>query len=330
MACADPDTNYQASPQQAKDISVVHQKVSLTEYQKLQIWDPVYFGQLPKSKYDQMQKFSEEIQLGDAKMNNHCDLLSLQQNLKHADIPKFLAKKTPLNILKKYHKSNIKKKKTTFLCHIIPAAIVANFNTIRERAKVFKLFQDFENNKRELENYAIGYGIKSEKIESLLQNKEDLQEELSKRILPIPMSLILAQASEESGWGMGRLANACTNYFSLYATGSEVVPPDCIARGAPNRKLKKYDSILDNTSGYLMRLNGSISFYQDFREARMEMIKNKKFDGAALAGNLKEYAENPNYEGKLKRHIKTNNLKKWDKIFSFDKQTLPQINTLKP
>jgi Bax protein len=328
-ACGETNINYDSSARGEATV-VVDRKTSLSEYQKLQKWDPLFFGQLPKVKYDQLQRITEEILFGDAEMKKHCEGVSLKQLLKNTDIPKFLAKKTPYKLLSKYHKTDIKQKKITFLCHIIPAAIVANHKTISERAKLYKLIQDFEKNKDELENYAVGYGIKAELVKQIMEDKETYEIELSKRVLPIPMSLILAQASEESGWGMGRLANACTNYFSLYAYGTEVVPPDCIPKGAPNRKLKKYESILDNTEAYLMRLNGSINYYNDFREARYKMISSGKFDGSLLTGNLKEYAENPHYKEDLNRHIRINKLKKWDQLFSFDNKVLKAVNKAMP
>ena len=242
---------------------------------------------------------------------------SLKKSLAQSDIPLFIPQKVPVDKLKQLHAKDTAAMKKLFACYMVPTILLSNHNILTERAKFFVAFSDMRKpeNKEYVENLASAY---NENMDDYKQNLEKLKAALSKKLLPIPVSLALSQASQESGWGHdSKFARNCQNYYSVYHFGPSVVRPECIASQAKDRKLADYPNILASTEAYMMLLNSSKN-YTKFRNSRVKQIQKGTLSGKALTSKLGPYAEDPDYSERLQKHIRINSYEKWDVIFNFD------------
>ncbi len=111
------------------------------------------------------------------------------------------------------------------------------------------------------------------------------------RVDTIPVSLALAQAANESGWGTSRFALEGNAIFGQWTTagGRGLVPRE--RDEGETHKVRSFDRLIDSAHAYLRNLNTHRA-YRKFRAMRAEMRKaGKRLDGHALAGALLSYSE---------------------------------------
>lgn len=136
---------------------------------------------------------------------------------------------------------------------------------------------------------------------------------LLKRIDIVPVSLALAQAAKESGWGTSRFAVSANNYFGewCFAKGCGVVPEN--RNSGATHEVASFDNPADSVRSYLRNLNRHRA-YAAFRELRAEeREKGSALSGLSLAGGLSEYSERgPVYVEELRSMIRHNELEPYD------------------
>jgi len=91
-------------------------------------------------------------------------------------------------------------------------------------------------------------------------------DELIKRMHPPPISLVLAQAALESGWGSSRFFKDANNVFGIWSFStkdSRIIANE--SRGGKPIYLKKYDNFLGSVEDYHILLAKS-NTYSAFRE----------------------------------------------------------------
>lgn len=110
---------------------------------------------------------------------------------------------------------------------------------------------------------------------------------LLKRAQPIPPSLVLAQAANESAWGTSRFATKANNLFGqwCFSKGCGLVPKQ--RNDGATHEVRVFDSPAKSVAGYIHNLNTS-NAYKGLRDIR---AKNKDADGVDLAAGLKSYSE---------------------------------------
>ena len=128
----------------------------------------------------------------------------------------------------------------------------------------------------------------------------------------IPVSIALAQAAIESGWGTSRFViegNALFGQWSWFK-GSGIVPEKRDTERT--YEIKSFDNLGDSVAAYMKNLNSNIS-YKEFRMARNSFRINKSsINSIELIELLSNYAENTEYSKILKKIIIKNNLKDFD------------------
>lgn len=90
--------------------------------------------------------------------------------------------------------------------------------------------------------------------------------ELIKRMTPPPISLVIAQAALESGWGSSRFFKEANNVFGIWSFDND--EPRITANESRNGNaihLKKYENLLGSVEDYHILLARS-SAYEDFRD----------------------------------------------------------------
>lgn len=115
--------------------------------------------------------------------------------------------------------------------------------------------------------------------------------DLLARVDTVPVSLALAQAANESGWGTSRFALEGNAIFGQWTTagGRGLVPRE--RDEGKTYKVRAFDRLIDSAHAYLRNLNTHRA-YRKFRALRAGMRKaGKPLDGRALAGALLSYSE---------------------------------------
>jgi len=143
-----------------------------------------------------------------------------------------------------------------------------------------------------------------EKFETYKCNTID---ELKKRISPHPVSLVLAQAALESGWGTSRFFREGYNIFGVWSYSEN----DFRMKSGLNRSdneiyVKAYNDYIDSVHNYY-RTIGRVNAYKEFREKRT-----KCNNSLELSKYLNNYAEEGAYISLITSIIKDNNLSAYD------------------
>ncbi len=119
----------------------------------------------------------------------------------------------------------------------------------------------------------------------------DRVSDLLARVDTVPVSLALAQAANESGWGTSRFALEGNAIFGQWTTagGRGLVPKE--RDEDKTHKVRDFDRLIDSAHAYLRNLNTHRA-YRKFRAMRAEMRKaGKPLDSRALTGALLSYSE---------------------------------------
>ena len=106
----------------------------------------------------------------------------------------------------------------------------------------------------------------------------------------IPVSLALAQAAKETGWGTSRFALEGNALFGQWTWSGEGLRPKESDKNE-GHKVMKFNVLQASVRAYQRNLN-THSSYIDFRKARAELRDNgKPLDSLILAEYLDKYAE---------------------------------------
>mgnify|MGYP001210028087 CR=1 FL=1 len=208
------------------------------------------------------------------------------------------------------------KKKNLFIKIILPLIIEENNRIKLDRRKLFSILNKNKNSKKEkrwLDLKFKHYGVVNKDL-STLKIRMDI----------IPVSLAIAQAAKETGWGTSRFALEGNALFGQWTWSGEGIKP----AGADNdttHKVMKFKILKSSVRAYQRNLN-THSSYKQFRLARAELRDNKmKLDSLILSNYLDKYAETgEEYVKILKQIIKQNNLTELD-----DVKLLPSSTKLK-
>jgi len=145
-------------------------------------------------------------------------------------------------------------------------------------------------------------------------NSDDFWKTLLQRVDVVPVSLALAQAANESGWGTSRFAQLGKNLFGqwCFRQGCGIVP----ANRSPGQyhEVRKFTSVADSISSYLHNLNTHRAF-EALRKLRATLRNNRQaLSGSWLAGGLQHYsAQGETYIERIRAIITFNQLEKFDR-----------------
>ena len=199
---------------------------------------------------------------------------------------------------------NTKKRKEFFIQIVLPLILKENNNIKIDRKRLFSIINKSNNTnleKKWLEKKYKQYGIPSKDL-SILKIRMD----------EIPVSLALAQAAKETGWGTSRFAQEGNALFGQWTWSGEGLKPKDADQNE-GHKVMKFNVLQASVRAYQRNLNTHKS-YKDFRKARAELRdQGLPLDSLVLSEFLKNYAETGNqYVEVLKKIITQNNLKDFD------------------
>jgi len=167
-----------------------------------------------------------------------------------------------------------------FLRLVLPSAVHVNDSIDADRARLQALRggpNSSPEDARFVAELADRYGLAEPSLPELLE-----------RVDRIPISLLLAQAADESGWGRSRFAIEGNALYGQHASGHD--GPSIAARGARVR-MAAFASVCDATRAYVHNLNTSDA-YADLRSLRAKRrSEGNHASGPELAGGLLRYSE---------------------------------------
>jgi uncharacterized FlgJ-related protein len=118
-----------------------------------------------------------------------------------------------------------------------------------------------------------------------------LLEELLEKVDIVPVSLALAQAAEESGWGTSRFAALGNAVYGQWTWGKNAITPEKQRKELGNYGIASFETLQQSVCAYMLNLN-THNAYTSLRGKRAELRKkNENITGYILAGQLTKYSE---------------------------------------
>ena len=201
---------------------------------------------------------------------------------------------------------NSGKRKNLFIKIILPLVLEENNRIIIDRKKLFTILNKNKNSKDEikwLNQKFKQYGVVNKDL-ATLKVRMDI----------IPVSLAIAQAAKETGWGTSRFAIEGNALFGQWTWSGEGIKPAGADTDA-TYKVMKFNVLKASVRAYQRNLN-THSSYKKFRFIRAQLRDdNKKLDSLKLAEYLDNYAQTgTEYTKVLKQIIQQNQLKDFDEV----------------
>lgn len=138
--------------------------------------------------------------------------------------------------------------------------------------------------------------------------------ELLRRVDIVPMSLVMAQAANESAWGTSRFAREGNNIFGQWCfnEGCGLVPER--RRSDASHEVRSFGSVQGSVRAYLRNLNTHES-YAEMRDMRADMrAQGRPLDSMILARGLTRYSQRGMaYVHELQDIIRVNRLHAFDR-----------------
>ena len=129
-------------------------------------------------------------------------------------------------------------------------------------------------------------------------------DELLNKMIGPPTSLIIAQASLESGWGTSNVAKKANNLFGMKSFSKDQNRSIKVGKGT---YYKKYDTIDDSVKDYIMTL----ARHGAYKQLRAAIVNGE--NSLKLVKHLNNYSEiREEYGRKLTTIIKANDLLEHD------------------
>ena len=164
----------------------------------------------------------------------------------------------------------------------MPLILKENNNIRLDRKKLFSILNKNKNTKIEkkwLELKFKQYGVVNKDLSTLKIRMDE-----------IPVSMAIAQAAKETGWGTSRFAQEGNALFGQWTWSGEGIKP-ASADDNSTHKVMKFKVLQASVKAYQRNLN-THSSYKKFRSARAEFRdEGKDLDSIVLTEYLDKYAE---------------------------------------
>ena len=196
-----------------------------------------------------------------------------------------------------------KEKKEIFIKIVLPLILRENEEIISDRKKLFRILGKIKNTRAEKK--WLEFKLKQYQIKN-----SDLSE-LKIRMDIIPVSLAIAQAAKETGWGTSRFALEGNALFGQWTYAENGLKPENNTTG--DHKVMKFNILQASVRAYKRNLN-SHKVYKNFRSERAKLReRGEKINSLKLVKYLDKYAETGKlYTQILEKIIKQNSLMDFD------------------
>ena len=209
-----------------------------------------------------------------------------------------------------------KKRKEFFIQIVLPLILEENYLIRLDRKRLFVILNKNNNTESErkwLKSKFKQYGVVNQDFTTLKIRMDE-----------IPVSLAIAQAAKETGWGTSRFALEGNALFGQWTWSGEGIKP-ASADSDATHKIMKFKILRASVRAYQRNLN-THSSYKEFREARaIQRDNDGKLNSLELVKYLNKYAAiGKEYIVVLKKIIEQNSLTDFDAV-----KLLPSSKKLK-
>ena len=210
----------------------------------------------------------------------------------------------------------VKQRKELFIKIVLPLILEENNKIILDRKKLFAILN--KNNNSDSDNQWLNKKFKQYGI-----SKKDILT-LKRRMDVIPVSIAIAQAAKETGWGTSRFALEGNALFGQWTYSDKGIKPAAADAGTKH-KVMMFNVLKSSVRAYSRNLNTHKS-YKEMRYARAIQRDNMgKLDSLELVDYLYNYAQTgKEYTVILKKIIVQNSLTDFD-----DAKLLPDSEAAK-
>ena len=220
------------------------------------------------------------------------------------------------HIPKKMNEINTIDKKNIFISILLPIALRGNELVLEDREFIKDAFNS--NDLSQIEYFSKRYKIKDYKkinfAKLSVKQVEEIKSKLLIKVNKIPISMILAQAIIESGWGSSRFAKEGNALFGewTWQKGIGIKPQEKLDA---NYAVKNFSNISASLNSYILNLNRHEA-YNEMRNYRNKKYRNgDPITGYEAANFLSGYAEiGYQYVTKVKDMIKFNKLERFENL----------------
>ncbi len=199
-----------------------------------------------------------------------------------------------------------KKRKELFIKIVLPLVIEENFKIRFDRKKLFEILNKNNTTNRDkawIDLKFKQYGIKDNDLAKLKIRMDE-----------IPVSLALAQAAKETGWGSSRFAQEGNALFGQWTWSGEGIKPLDVEKNEKH-KVAKFKILKASVRAYQRNLNTHSSYKQFRIERAIQRDNDEMLNSLKLVDFLDKYAETgKEYTEVLKKIIKQNNLVDFDDV----------------
>ena len=199
-----------------------------------------------------------------------------------------------------------KKRKKLLIKIVLPLIIEENLKIRFDRKKLFEILNKNNTSSRDkawVELKFKQYGIKNNDLAKLKIRMDE-----------IPVSLAIAQAAKETGWGSSRFAQEGNALFGQWTWSGEGIKPLEVEKDKKH-KVAKFKILKASVRAYQRNLNTHPS-YKEFRiERAIQRDNDEKLNSLKLVNFLEKYAETgKKYTEVLKEIINQNSLTDFDDV----------------
>lgn len=226
---------------------------------------------------------------------------------KEQDVPRVFIEAVPKDM---DSIDSIAVKKSLFIRMMLPLILQVNQGIQKERERLVQIKEVLDTgeilslqDKAWLEQIAARYKLKPDNIDGLLL-----------RVDEVSVSLCLAQAIEESGWGTSRFAREGNALFGEWTWDGTGMLPSARLKGKSHR-IRTFSELIEGVRSYAGNLNTHRA-YTTLRKKRANLNRRgMSYAGTTLAGLLTAYSERGDaYVRSLRSIINTNDLELFDKV----------------
>jgi len=181
-------------------------------------------------------------------------------------------------------------RKTVFIRVMLPIILATQERIRKERASLMATIKSGNT----IQNQQLTDEVNSLFDEYNIDNSLSFQEKgdlLLLRYDELPLTLVLAQAAIESGWGTSRFTRVGNSLFGewTYKKNAGIVPED--RQAGKSHQIKAFPSLQDSVTSYIRNINRN-NAYKELREYRAEMRSNQQpLDARKLAEGLHRYSQ---------------------------------------
>jgi Bax protein len=207
---------------------------------------------------------------------------------------------------------SVNERKKLFINTLLPIIYSENLKILEDRKKILDWWNESQGENFSRDFWPSWLFELSEKYETSDSNLGNLL----MKVDVIPISMALAQAAIESGWGTSRYLREGNAIYGQYTFEKDRgIRPE---RRESNEKffIKRFSNLSESTRSYFKNINTHRA-YVDFREERKKLRMNGiKLSGVKLVKFLTSYSERRDeYVKDVENVIQSNNFMKFDNSY---------------